>query len=270
MTTKATEQQEIRDYLLGTLPNEQQTQLEERLLTHNDVYEELLIVEDELVDEYLSQDLSSTDRDKFESYFLAAPEHQEKLRFARAFARYLAAEESQPEVAKAGLSPTRPVSSSRWWGFLPIRKPLVGYALSAVLVVIVLGVTWLVWRNISAPERNPAQVVSVVLMPGMSRGAADRGNSITVAREAGTVRLQLVLPENRYSSFEATVMDIEGREMTAKTNLTSEHLNGRRIAVFDVPADHLPAGEYHVKLNGVDEQGRRENLAAYSFRVQVP
>ena len=58
MKSHAKEQETIRQYLLGLLPPEEMSQLEERLLANSAFYEELLIVEDELVDEYFADELA--------------------------------------------------------------------------------------------------------------------------------------------------------------------------------------------------------------------
>ena len=277
MFPKAIEQQDIREYLLGRLPSEQQLLLEERLLTQDEVYEELVIVEDELVDEYLRNELSQSDREHFESHFIAAPEHQEKLRFAQTFRKYAAAEgparqedsavtSSQRALTQTALSRSEP----RWWGFLPIRNPMLGYAMAAALVLLAVGVSWVVWQNSQPATRDRSRVVSVVLPPGLIRGDSQRDNRVRVGRDDGTVRLQLLLPENRYSSYEGTVLDIDGRELMTQPGVRSDIVNGQATAVLDLPAEVLPPGEYRVKLNGVDEQGNRGSVANYSFRVQNP
>src|SRR5687767_4207781 len=99
LETKETQPHTIRVYLLGESVGEELAQFEGRLLTSDAVYEELVIIEDELIDEYLRKELSPSERESFESHFLAAPEHQEKLRFAQTFTKYVAAEGPKHQVA---------------------------------------------------------------------------------------------------------------------------------------------------------------------------
>jgi hypothetical protein len=84
------EQQTVREYLLGLAPEGDSAHVEEQLLTDDAFYEELLIAEDELIDQYLNAALSPTEHHSFETHFLAAPERHRKLSFARAFHKYLA------------------------------------------------------------------------------------------------------------------------------------------------------------------------------------
>lgn len=282
METNGTQQQTIRDYLLGSLPAEQQAQFEERLLTSDQVYDELVIVEDELIDEYLREELPAAERESFESHFLAGPEHQEKVRFARTFTKYVAAESavrprdgaavplSERETIEFPRPKTSHPTKSRWFGFLPIRNPIYGYAMAAAIVLLVAGITWMGWRYLNSGPRDPGRVLSFVLTPGLSRGDAEGGNKLTVPAETGTVRLQLLLLENRHESYEASLVNAEGRTLTTNRNLPKELVNGQPGVVLDVAASLMPTGDYRVKLNGVNPDGNSESVASYSFRIQNP
>ena len=277
MKSNAAEQQTIREYLLGQLPGEQQSDFEERLLTDDDVFQELEIVEDELVDEYLREELTPADRAGFESHFMAAPEHRDKLTFARAFRKSLKnkvglpgqapspAQPAEPGVGEAPVVRT-PDRKKSWFKFFGVQNPALGYATAAALVLVVVGTSWVVWRRTSAP-RDPGRVLSVVLTAGLTRGDGERVTSVRVPPDTDTLRLQLTLSDNRYNSYEATLLDGEGRALTAQSNLTAETVNGQLAVSFDVPANLVPPGDYRVKLNGATSDGNTVPVASYSFRV---
>ncbi len=77
----------LRPYLLGDLNSDEQQRLEQRLMIDSAAYEELNCVEDELIDDYLEGALSGNEKQKFENYFLSAPERRQKLDFASALKR---------------------------------------------------------------------------------------------------------------------------------------------------------------------------------------
>src|ERR1051325_3474947 len=92
MTLHSTDQTIIKQYLLGELSDDaQRQQVEQRLLTDDDFFQELEISEDELIDQYLAGTLTPAERRNFESHFLAAPERRRKLGFARALSKYVGA-----------------------------------------------------------------------------------------------------------------------------------------------------------------------------------
>jgi hypothetical protein len=74
----------IRQYLLGELSEEGQAKVQDRLLCDREFFDRLVAEENELMDDYLRGALTEEQEERFKSYFLAAPERHQKLRFAKA------------------------------------------------------------------------------------------------------------------------------------------------------------------------------------------
>ena len=91
--------------------------VEARLFTDREFYDELSIVEDELIDQYLGGAMSDADRESFESHFVSSPERQQKVRFARALKKYVSVSAGQDE---SGSAPATVVN-------FPSRKPFIPY-----------------------------------------------------------------------------------------------------------------------------------------------
>jgi len=82
--------------------------LEERILTDDNFYQELLIAEDELIDQYLLDTLSESERNRFVSHFLITPDRQEKFRFSKTLKSYVTAgREDEVPYSSAELAPAR-------------------------------------------------------------------------------------------------------------------------------------------------------------------
>ena len=60
----------IRRYLLGQLSEDERDQLEEKMMADNDLFNAMLLAEDEIVEQYLDAELSRKDRASFERSFL--------------------------------------------------------------------------------------------------------------------------------------------------------------------------------------------------------
>jgi CHAT domain-containing protein len=138
MTVANEEEMSLHAYLLGGLPLDEQMRLEERLLLDRDYVELLLIVEEELIDDYLQGTLSAHDRAQFETHFLTTPDRRRKLRRAKVLRRYVNnAQSAPPQPHARGVARGAP-----WWrAFL---TPAWGAALAAFLV---LGIGIGVWRG---------------------------------------------------------------------------------------------------------------------------
>jgi hypothetical protein len=79
----------IRSYLLRDLTEKEQIEVENRLLTDEIFFQNLLIVEDELTDDYMFGLLSEHEQEKIRTYFFAAPERYEELRLAEIIDKYI-------------------------------------------------------------------------------------------------------------------------------------------------------------------------------------
>jgi CHAT domain-containing protein len=139
MTQYHGNQEVIRRYLLGDVADKDHRQsIEERLLTDDEYYEELLVEEDELIDQYVSDALSEVEQRQFEMHFLATPERHQKLRFARALKRVVS--EASP------VAPLESAQQSRqpFWLWRWFHNP---YLRAAAAAVIVIGLGFGVWRT---------------------------------------------------------------------------------------------------------------------------
>jgi CHAT domain-containing protein len=89
MTHNQTDDNLLRLYLLGALSEGDQRSTEQRLLGDKEFSDLLHVAEDELFDDYLSNNLSEIELKQFESYFLASPLRQRRLIFARSLRKYI-------------------------------------------------------------------------------------------------------------------------------------------------------------------------------------
>ena len=131
-------QSKIRSYLLGQVDEPEHEAIENAILTNEELFEELLVVEDEIIDEYVNGKLSPEARSHFENYFLAAPERIEQLRFARVFERYVS---SQPAP--------EPVPSRFWpeWVYSLYTSPAKIAVFAVLLLAIALGAWQIFFRQ---------------------------------------------------------------------------------------------------------------------------
>src|SRR5229473_8513091 len=92
------DQNRIRRYLLGKLSDGDWETIEQEILINEDLFEEILIVEEELADEYVAGTLNQEERADFERHFLATPERQQNLRFAQALNGYVTTEAHRKSI----------------------------------------------------------------------------------------------------------------------------------------------------------------------------
>jgi len=125
----------IRRYLLGELPEEEQTQLEEQYFADDNLYLELQTIERDLIDSYVRGKLSSADLKRFESHFLLSPQRHQRVEFARAFTESI----SDTQLIPAPTTATK--KSLSWWRSLlqPLRADNWRMALATAVLLLVVG-----------------------------------------------------------------------------------------------------------------------------------
>lgn len=251
------EQESIRAYLLGLVEQNELPAVEEHLLTDNDFYEELLISEDELIDDYLADKLSPSDRIQFEEHFLITPERAQKVRFGRALKMYTA------DNGKVS------VTARRWWSpaiLFSSANASPSLALGAAVLVLVLGVSWLAVKKF--PNQTPgssANIVTAVLTPGLSRAGGET-TRISIPTDKDTVQLRLALPSGDYEKYNVAI-SAQGTKVWTGTDLRPQQLPEGKFIVLDVPAGTFRRDDYQVNLSGQLADSSLEDVTSYTFRV---
>jgi hypothetical protein len=80
--TFKTEDDRVRRFLLGMLPEEDRIAFERQFFPDDDGFEEVRALEDELTYAYLQGELSADDRARFEAHVLPTPAGRDRARFA--------------------------------------------------------------------------------------------------------------------------------------------------------------------------------------------
>ena len=86
MATDLNNENLIARYLLGELSEEQQIAIEDRAFADKNYLASITAVENDLIDEYVRNELSAAERQRFEKQFLASPERRKRVEFARTLA----------------------------------------------------------------------------------------------------------------------------------------------------------------------------------------
>lgn len=109
MATDLNSENLIARYLLGELSEEQQIEIEDRAFADQKYLASITAVENDLIDEYVRNELAGAERQRFEKQFLASAERRKRVEFARALAGVIA-EETAPKKIVA-----HETQSWSWW-----------------------------------------------------------------------------------------------------------------------------------------------------------
>ena len=144
MTVTSNNEKAIRRYLLGELTEAEQIQLEQQYFSDADIFEQFLVIEDQLIDDYIRGQLGRRDCDRFEKHFLASAKRRERVELARSLIKTV----SRPSAARAqGSSAPLPL----WQSLLAaarLMSPALRLSFAVVALVLISGLTWLALEHV--------------------------------------------------------------------------------------------------------------------------
>jgi cell division protein FtsB len=294
-------------YLLGDLTESEQAELERRLLENEETFEQISIVEEELIDGYLRRDLSGSQREQFEKAYLSTPEHLEKLDFARALKDYLA----RARIPARGADRQTSVPARR-------RISLEAALAAAAVVLLAIGsflgfqyarsgreldrvaaaraalerkekdlqkeITSLKARNeeleqqIEAGRTQPATgpapqrraetlVASFELSAGPARDTG-RARTLVLPKETGEVRLTVPVSASPDGPYRAVLKTVDGKKIWGQGSLRTLSGPSGRSIVARIPASRLSSDDYILTLSYVGPEGQSRDVGDYYFRVK--
>ena len=204
--------------------------LETRLLTDDELYELFTAEEDELIDAYLTDDLTATERQQFETVFLNVPERRTRLQLARAFHQHLQQTQIVEDPAPQKILP---LPAQPWWK-LWLKNPWV-YATLLILATL----SWGLWREFLLPPN----VASFVISPIATRSQAQ---AITIPADADQIQFKLDLEKVESGPYQAVLRDGANHVVKSWSNLQPQEPNKQLF--LDLPAKTAPTGDCQIIL----------------------
>jgi hypothetical protein len=256
----------MRAYLLGTLDSTLKTDFEEKILYAPEVYEELLIVEEELIDRYVTSGLSQLERQQFETHFLIAAERQNNLRFGQLLKSYVNSQSVADPAAAASSHVEKSAPAPKPFMFSPAltgSRPLLTFCVAGVVL---LGIVLLGWITVRKPvmrsrQRSADPVVVVTLAT-----ASDTAKQVNVPPKGYNLKLELELKNASFHNYKFELFR-ENKSVQTSAALPIEAKGEQYVIPLTITGEVLSPGDYQVKLSGVSESGSDEFIQNYSFRV---
>jgi len=246
MALNSNDQKRIREFLLGKLNEDEQQQLEERLIVEDDLFEEFEVSKGELVEEYCANELNPEEHQWFEQHFLVSPEGKETYALATALGHL---QRKAPE-------PSRPSFWERFQNFFRHNSWLITTAGAAAVVVIVAALF------ISRP-RGETVVGPTLASTIINREQGSLPAKVKIPANASELKFPLSLPSDVPGASYRAELDNQS-ETTAAKVVGHE---GKTVWVV-IPVSQLPRGEYSLKLVAIMPDGQEREVPG-DFRFDV-
>ena len=244
------DQEAARRYLLGKLTDDQQRDFEQRVLCDDEFAEEFEVTKEDLVDDFLANQLTDEESEWLRHHFLASPQGKQSLEFATTFHSYVSA------------NPTTPAKKSRLESlaaFFNFRTSLVPAIGALALVLIVVGAVWFSFRS------GPPSYATLTL----TNSAATRSTGAELPRlklRDDILRLTLMLPESDPAGPQYTA---EIKNDRGDVKVLEGASPDSQSVVIDIPASQLPSGQYAIALYRKSSDGNNHRIpGGYQFAVE--
>ena len=280
-----TDDELLRSYLLGKLPEEESERLERRLLAEDDLFELSEAVEADLLAACDRGELAAGERDHVLRRLASSPSGRERLALVRAL-NALASASVHPSAA--AILPFKERAGA------PPRPARYRWAALAAGVLVTAGLSWIAlrpphggesarWipRETPAPAhpvpqpapgalaratpqapKPPEPVKAVFQLALASLRGAEGPEKLRIPAGATNVELQISVEGMAgLKSFQLSVRDRKADTTVWKDTLEPTVLHGVNVLVIDLPAATLTPGTYEIEARGLAPGREPEELS---------
>jgi hypothetical protein len=269
----------VREFLLGKLTDEERERIENLFLTDPQTKERVLTLEDDLIEEYLEDNLTEADKERFLARYAQTDEQRRKLRITKTIKDWAVTQAKAPQTAAATVA-----IWNRLWTRLRLKPAFAVPIAVTIVIAIVLAVVWLNSQmerrkhlaveqelaQLNSPpslRETPPNMISFELRSVNVRSdKPERGINRGADTQIIEMRLLLMQTE-RYPMYQAQVRRIGDTKSFSIPNLQPENDGGYRIRIR-LPARLLRRGSYQIQLRGVANEGTFGPPEEYPFFVE--
>jgi hypothetical protein len=253
MKQRAEDETELRRYLLGELTQEERAQVEEQLFLNSNYFQQLQAAEDDLIDDYVYEELSATERNRFETYFLSESGRREDLKIAQALRRYISSEveTTSATLASVPASLTQTPATSKF-AFLPFLHNFSNLArlslATAALIILALGIWLIIKATHSMDQSHPPQEAQRPVPQETAQTSPPR-EELTISNQSNAEpqaeqEQHVERGDRGTGADEKQVAGEERREAARARRSSSEsrETSGRSLAVLLIPGSGVRGG----------------------------
>ncbi len=153
----------FRKFLLGEMSPVERENFEHKFITDEEMFDNLQVAEDELIEDYVRKNLASSDKNKFETSYLTTQKRLDRVAFAREMIKNLATQSAlKKEQAEKE-------SVSFWQTLVGLfKQPQFAFGSAFAILILTFG-TWFLLKNSDKPvdvvQNTPTPMPIVLATP---------------------------------------------------------------------------------------------------------
>lgn len=256
-------EERIIAYLLKDMPEEELERFEDECFASEDCMTHVGLIEEDLIDDYLRNELAPEQRRSFERNYLTTAARVERVRIAAALLRHI--DTSAPAAEATVAAPLKQTWMERlrasWGG--PLWIPRAAFALT--LVAFTIGAWWF-FRP--PTTHRPAQTFATLTLniSNSDRAGGAQVSRVKLTPDIEALRISLTLPD---PSPTATRYRAQLEDDNGTIKLSENVLREAQSVRVTIPASQLARGQYALKLFTVKPDNTEQRIpGSYLFMVE--
>jgi hypothetical protein len=265
-------------YLLEELPEEEAEQFEDECFAQESWPEQLKLVEEDLIDDYLRNELGPEQRRRFESNYLTTEARQERVGLAAALLRHVdetqaVAQEpaavkepvtvEKPVAVAPAVAPREPTWAERLRAFWSSQSWRLRAVAALLVVALIAGVLWVARNRARSPQTFATLTLNI---SASNRGDGAQAAKVRLPPEADALKLSLTLPEPSTPSARYHVELLNEKGETQPLEIAGQ--DAQSVSTV-IPAAQLTRGRYALKLFKSNGDGPEQRVSgSYLFAVE--
>ena len=267
MTEHDEEQKRIRHYLLGQVNDEERLLIEERIFIDSGFFEQVRMMEEELMEDYVFKILPPEDEASFAQRLLLTPEQIQRWEITRGLKKY--SDNAREQNARSS-------------GFSVLRfiNPAWAVPLAACMIILLIAGVWLMRMNSLEGRVNALNASShtqdmqsdlALELPTLRLRSGPQTNTteqrISLPKQVEVVQIRLPIDVGTYTAYQMTLIREPDSTLFTLNDRVPIDSEDRKLLAVRVPADALVPGGYRLVVKGTTDNRHFDDLGIYLFTI---
>jgi methionine-rich copper-binding protein CopC len=249
-------------YLLEELPEDDLERFEQECFAQEEWPAQINLVEEDLIEAYLSDELTPERRQRFERNYLTTAARHERVVLTAALLRYVD-ERNAASNAAGAVSPPERLWTERFRAFWSSQSWALRAVTAVAVIALIAGALWFLFPHAPSPKTF-ASLTLTTSNSNRAEGAPAVEVKLTPDVEALKISLRLPQPPPTAARYRVELENDNGE--TKSVEVAGEDTQSVLVVI---PAAQLARGQYALKLFAIQTDGTEQRInGSYFFIVK--
>jgi hypothetical protein len=253
-------------YLLKELPEDDLERFEDECFAQEEWPAQVNLVEGDLIEDYLRDELTAEQRQRFEQNYLTTKAREERVVIAAALLRYVD-ERNATSNAAIAVPPPALTGPERFRAFWRSHTWALRAVTAVAVIALIAGALWFFFPQRPSPRTLPRTFATLTLtISNSNRAEGAQAGKVKLSPDVEALKISLMLPQPPPT---AAGYRVELENDSGETKSVEVAGRDAQSVLVVIPAAQLARGQYALKLFAVQTDGTERRInGSYFFNVE--